>query len=49
MTFLLTWSFPNRRAWRSEDHGGINVGEYSDAVVGNAYSVTYPGLLADGY
>ena len=42
MTFLLTWSFPHRRAWRSEDHGGINVGEYSDAVVGNAYSVAYP-------
>ncbi len=42
VTFLLTWNFPNRRAWRSEDHGGINVGEYSDAVIGNAYSITYP-------
>jgi non-lysosomal glucosylceramidase len=42
MTFLLTWNFPHRRAWRSEDHGGINVGEYSDAVVGNAYAVAYP-------
>ena len=42
LTFLLTWNFPHRRAWRSEDHGGINVGEYSDAVVGNAYSVAFP-------
>jgi uncharacterized protein (DUF608 family) len=42
LTFLLTWNFPHRRAWRSEDHGGINVGEYSDAVVGNAYSVAHP-------
>ncbi|HEU5485644.1 MAG TPA: GH116 family glycosyl-hydrolase [Microlunatus sp.] len=42
LTFMITWNFPNRRAWRSEDHGGINVGEYSDAVIGNAYSVAYP-------
>jgi non-lysosomal glucosylceramidase len=42
VTFLLTWSFPNRRAWRSEEYGGINIGEYSDDVVGNAYSVAYP-------
>ncbi len=42
LTFLLTWNFPQRRAWRSEDHGGINVGEYSDAIVGNAYSLAYP-------
>ena len=39
---MLTWSFPNRRAWRSEEYGGINVGQYSDDVVGNAYAVAYP-------
>lgn len=42
LTFLLTWSFPHRRAWRSEDHGGIDQGEYSDDVVGNAYAEAYP-------
>ena len=41
VTFLLTWSFPNRRAWRSEDHG-IDVAEYTNDVIGNAYSLTYP-------
>lgn len=42
LTFLLTWSFPNRRAWRSEEYGGIDLGEYADDIVGNAYSQTYP-------
>ncbi|GAA2104161.1 non-lysosomal glucosylceramidase [Microlunatus panaciterrae] len=42
LTFLLTWSFPHRRAWRSEEYGGINIGEYSDAIVGNAYAVAHP-------
>jgi non-lysosomal glucosylceramidase len=42
LTFLLTWCFPNRRAWRSEEYGGINIGEYSDAIVGNAYAEAYP-------
>jgi non-lysosomal glucosylceramidase len=41
VTFLLTWRFPNRRAWRSEEYGGINVGEYSDDIVGNAYARRY--------
>ena len=42
LTFLLTWAFPHRRAWRSEEYGGINVGEYSDEIVGNAYTQTRP-------
>lgn len=42
LTFLLTWAFPNRRAWRSEDHGGIDQGEYSADVVGNAYALARP-------
>ncbi|SEQ87708.1 GH116 family glycosyl-hydrolase [Microlunatus flavus] len=42
VTFLLTWCFPHRRAWRSEDHGGIDQGEYSDEVVGNAYALAHP-------
>ncbi|MET1007096.1 MAG: GH116 family glycosyl-hydrolase [Propionibacteriaceae bacterium] len=42
LTFLLTWNFPNRRAWRSEEYGGINIGEYSNDIVGNAYSARYP-------
>ncbi len=42
LTFLLSWNFPNRRAWRSEEYGGINIGEYSEAIVGNAYSARYP-------
>jgi non-lysosomal glucosylceramidase len=42
LTFLLTWSFPNRRAWRSEEYGGINIGQYSADVVGNAYTVAHP-------
>ncbi len=42
VTFLLTWCFPNRRAWRSEEYGGINIGQYDDTVVGNAYAVAYP-------
>lgn len=40
LTFLLTWSFPNRRAWESTGHGGVN--DYADTIVGNAYSVTHP-------
>ena len=42
LTFLLTWCFPNRRAWRSEEYGGINIGQYVDDVVGNAYAVRHP-------
>ena len=42
LTFLMTWNFPHRRAWRSEEYGGINVGEYTDEVVGNAYAVALP-------
>lgn len=42
VTFLVTWNFPNRRAWRSEEYGGINLGEYANEIVGNAYSATHP-------
>ena len=42
LTFLITWSFPHRRAWRSEEYGGINLGEYADDVVGNAYALAHP-------
>lgn len=41
-TFLLTWSFPNRRAWRSDDFGPIHIGQYTDDIVGNHYSTTHP-------
>lgn len=40
-TFLITWSFPNRFAWRSEDHK-LDQGEYGTAVVGNHYSEVHP-------
>lgn len=42
LTFLLAWCFPHRRAWRSEEYGGINVGQYSADVVGNAYALAHP-------
>ena len=42
VTFLVAWSFPNRRAWRSEEYGGIDLGEYAKEIVGNAYSVAHP-------
>lgn len=42
LTFLLTWCFPARRAWRSEEYGGINIGQYSADVVGNAYAAAHP-------
>ena len=40
-TFMMTWVFPNRRAWRSEDHK-LDQGEYTETVVGNHYAVLYP-------
>ncbi len=39
-TFLITWSFPNRVAWRSEDYK-LDQGEYTGAIVGNHYSVVH--------
>ena len=45
VTYLLTWNFPNRRAWSGPGPRGR--GEYGDAVIGNAYSVALPRLLAD--
>jgi len=42
LSFLLTWNFPNRRAWRSDDHGDIHRGRYTDDIVGNHYSTVHP-------
>ncbi|MCU1477091.1 MAG: putative bile acid beta-glucosidase [Subtercola sp.] len=42
ITFLLTWNFPHRRAWRSEEYGTIDMGQYTDDVVGNYYSELHP-------
>lgn len=42
ITFLLTWNFPNRRAWRSDDYGDISVGAYTHHTVGNHYSTVHP-------
>ena len=39
VTYLLTWNFPNRRAWSG---AGTHLGEYGDAVIGNAYSLAQP-------
>ncbi|MCG8320801.1 MAG: non-lysosomal glucosylceramidase [Cytophagales bacterium] len=39
VTFLLTWHFPNRRAW---DHGTHHAGHYGgDDIVGNYYTTLY--------
>jgi uncharacterized protein (DUF608 family) len=39
VTFLLTWHFPNRRAW---DHGTHHSGKYGgDDIVGNYYTTLY--------
>ncbi|SDS67253.1 GH116 family glycosyl-hydrolase [Actinopolymorpha singaporensis] len=38
VTYLLTWNFPNRRAWSGS---GTHLGEYGDTVIGNAYSVAH--------
>jgi hypothetical protein len=52
VTFLLTWNFPNRRAWSMHsdeddaaavaDEWGENTGHYGRTVIGNAYSVAHP-------
>jgi uncharacterized protein (DUF608 family) len=39
VTFLITWAFPNRRAW---DPTGHFIGKYRDEIVGNAYTVARP-------
>lgn len=39
VTFLITWCFPNRRAWASTGHFE---GAYSDDIIGNAYAVAHP-------
>ncbi len=41
MTMLITWHFPNRVAWRSEEYGAMHFGEYTDTVVGNEYTTRY--------
>ncbi|GAA5018543.1 GH116 family glycosyl-hydrolase [Actinopolymorpha pittospori] len=40
VVFILAWRFPNRRAWRSEDHG-IDVAEYAEEIVGNHYAEVF--------
>ncbi|WP_345762083.1 GH116 family glycosyl-hydrolase [Diaminobutyricibacter sp. McL0608] len=40
-TVLLTWSFPNRRAWNSESVL-FDETDYTDEIVGNHYSIAYP-------
>ena len=42
IVFVLSWNFPNRRAWRSDDHRDISHAEYTDDIVGNHYSVVHP-------
>ncbi|MBM4413625.1 MAG: hypothetical protein FJ040_09330 [Chloroflexi bacterium] len=37
-TIMLSWHFPNRVAWRSEEYGAMHFGEYTDEVVGNEYT-----------
>ena len=39
VTFLITWNFPNRRAWQSS---GTPDGRSADALIGNAYSGRHP-------
>lgn len=38
---LLTWSFPNRRAWK-DDEGFHDARAYGDEVVRNYYSIVHP-------
>ncbi len=37
-TIMLSWHFPNRVAWRSEEYGAMHFGEYTDTIVGNEYT-----------
>jgi non-lysosomal glucosylceramidase len=39
IVYLITWSFPNRRAWSDT---GSHIGDYSDTIIGNAYAVDRP-------
>jgi uncharacterized protein (DUF608 family) len=39
VTFLLTWHFPNRRAWGLSPRGGVN--SYTDEIVGNHYATRF--------
>jgi non-lysosomal glucosylceramidase len=41
VTFMLTWHFPNRVAWRSEEYGAMHFGEYTDTIIGNEYTTRY--------
>ena len=36
--FLISWNFPNRHAWQSNDYGDISQAHYSDEIVGNHYT-----------
>lgn len=39
VTYLITWNFPNRRAWTDS---GSHLGNYGTTIIGNAYSRAYP-------
>jgi uncharacterized protein (DUF608 family) len=45
-TFVISWFFPNRRAWSIEGEDGTsppgtNVGKYSDLIIGNYYTTKF--------
>jgi non-lysosomal glucosylceramidase len=45
-TFLISWYFPNRRAWSIEGEDGTsppgtNIGKYSDLIIGNFYATQF--------
>ena len=49
-TFLISWYFPNRRAWSIEGEDGssppgTNIGKYSDLVIGNYYTTHFADSL----
>ena len=49
-TFLISWYFPNRRAWSIEGEDGssppgTNIGKYSELVIGNHYTTRFSDSL----
>ena len=45
-TFIISWYFPNRRAWSIEGEDGTsppgtNIGKYSDLIIGNFYTTLF--------
>jgi uncharacterized protein (DUF608 family) len=39
VTYVLAWTFPNRRAWGLSPSGGVN--NYADEIVGNYYATRF--------